>query len=1433
MMKYRFLTALLIAAFGFSQVAEARKLEGEGPGSGKRGGGGSPGTAANCAPPSTASELAINNVRALIQTGGDMWWDLVGQPRYEIPSGSGRTALFAGSLWLGGQDVSGQLKVAAQRFRSNGNDFWTGPLSTIDAEISPGTCADYDEHYRTLRDGVSEFRAWFQCNSDPDCNTQTTFPGYQVPDYILNWPAHGRNFAPYNEDYYLAPFFDNDGNGDYNPLDGGDYPRYDLDGQTDCGQRIVDIYGDENLWWVFNDKGNIHTETGSEAIGMEIRAQAFGFATNDEVNNMTFYNYELVNRSSFQLANTYFGFWVDADLGFAQDDYVGCDVERGLGYAYNGDENDEDGGGAIGYGTTPPAIGVDFFQGPFQDNDTKDNCLCLNDFNGAIADDGIPYAGLGVGYGDSIVDNERLGMRAFLYHNNDQSNTGDPVAGPEYYNYLRSFWKDNSHMVYGGTGFRGSVSPPYIEADFMFPADSDPIGWGTYGDPQPEWTEVTAGNPPADRRFVQSSGPFTLAPGAVNNITVGVVWSRAITGGANASVQKLLVDDQKTQALFDACFQLLDGPDAPSVEVVELDKELILLIDNVTTSNNYQEAYAEVDPFIVAPDSLSPAEQIAYKTYRFQGYQVFQLKDASVSASDIYDDTKARLIFQSDVKDSIADLTNYIFNQELGAEEALPRVTNAANDGIKKSIRITSDVFAEGNNTLVNHKTYYFMVISYAHNSFKEYRQNDPEFLDGQKTPYLPSRKAATGPIPVTSGIPHITDQKNNGTVLNASYGDGVRITKIEGLGNSGRNLELTQESVDAIMAGEPWVASPLTYEAGAGPIEVKVIDPLNIRPGNYRLRFIDSTNLADMDDATWELIDVATDEVLATSTSTINLGTEDIIPDLGISITALNVPEAGRISTAVNNGLIGSSIEFADINNPWLTGVSDADGSIVENWIRSGNTRDENDPTFNDYDMSSEIAIDPNENFENVAGGTWAPFRLAGTYTHQPAVNYPGLTHVDLFQGLPTQVDFRGYQLSYLNNVNVYITSDQSKWSRVPVIEASDDSSLAVNGAPKMTLRRSPSVDKDGNPSAVSTPSTDPNDPNYISGTGMGWFPGYAIDIETGERLNMAFSEDSYLFSENGADMLWNPTEILKDGAFGTDIRFGGKHFIYVFRNNIIEDEAHQFPFDFNDIDNRMPTYDAGQFLREKLALVTGASGTRNEYRRAWRACTWVGYPMLELNAELLSTDVTIKLRVNNAFQPYAVGDVLSVGDAPTVGVEYLVQQGPIAYNGVEYNRGETFVAEAAGGPILSTADTDNDTIDNAVATTNGGRPLYEFSLNGLEPTTNVLTVAEDALDIINVVPNPYYAYSTYETGKVDTRVKLVNLPERCNIKIYTMSGVLVREFSKDDPNTTSIDWDLKNHARIPIAGGVYLIHVDVPGVGERVIKWFGVMRPVDLDSF
>src|SRR5690606_16184541 len=208
--------------------------------------------------------------------------------------------------------------------------------------------------------------------------------------------------------------------------------------------------------------------------------------------------------------------------------------------------------------------GVDFFEGPYQDYDGMDNPL-TDDCQQARDMGGIPYAGIGIGYGDSVPDNERYGMRAFVYHNNATSAIGDPDNAGQYYNYLKGIWGENTPMTYGGTGY--NVSGGGTRAYYMFPGTSDPLGWGTNCVPQQNWDEVSAGNAPEDRRFIQSAGPFTLDPGAYNNITVGVVWARASSGNVQASVDLMRRADDKAQSLFDNCFRILNGPDAPELTI--------------------------------------------------------------------------------------------------------------------------------------------------------------------------------------------------------------------------------------------------------------------------------------------------------------------------------------------------------------------------------------------------------------------------------------------------------------------------------------------------------------------------------------------------------------------------------------------------------------------------------------------------------------------------------------------------------------------------------------------------------------------------------------------------------------------------------------------------------------------------------------------------
>jgi hypothetical protein len=139
-----------------------------------------------------------------------------------------------------------------------------------------------------------------------------------------------------------------------------------------------------------------------------------------------------------------------------------------------------------------------------------------------------------------------------------------------------------------------------------------------------------------------------------------------------------------------------------------------------------------------------------------------------------------------------------------------------------------------------------------------------------------------------------------------------------------------------------------------------------------------------------------------------------------------------------------------------------------------------------------------------------------------------------------------------------------------------------------------------------------------------------------------------------------------------------------------------------------------------------------------------------------------------------------------------------------------------------------------------NPGYPKYTFNMSEFAADTSLTDTAKNALDLINIVPNPYYAYSAYETGTLDSKVKITNLPKKCTISIYTVDGTLIRQYKRDVDYPTYMDWDLKNSVNVPIASGLYLIHISADGLGknkdqsaQRVIKWFGVMRQIDLNTF
>ncbi len=1318
--------------------------------------------AEGCAAATSSSDLSINNVRTRILGSGDMWWDL-DDAKYEVPKGSDKHSMFAGALWLGGYDEADQLKLAAMTYRQSGVDYWPGPLTDDQtASVTSETCERYNRHWTVYRDEVELHAAWIKCKSDPRCDEADRFPGYgpaSVPLSIKTWPGNGVDGELPNK---LAPYFEDDTNGipgfyEYE----WDYPAYDVDGGLDCQKKEIDIlYGDQTIWWVYNDKGNVHTETQAGALGFEIRAQAFAFTSNDEVNNMTFNNYRIINKSTFKLTDTYFGTWFDPDVGNATDDIIGSDISRGLGYCYNKDNDDE---GPNGYGQNPPAIGFDFFQGPFADyfdgvDNDRDGCV-----DGVRNDIGIcetESQGAGI--------NERIIMSGFMYYNNNSTNRGNPDVALDYYNYLRSLWKNGNSLIIETPSGAGSTAngDGFVASNtgtatvFAYPGLSyDTTGAFEPSQPIDWWESPAAG---ADKRGLHSAGPFSLSPGALNFITTGTVWARNFNStDLFASVNDVIVADDKAQQLFDNCFNVLDGPDSPELEIVEMDKELILKLNNPFTSKTI--FYNEEDPAITpdkdwTPVQIDSARKANYFSYVFEGFQVFQVAHADVSVENLYDRAQSRLIFQCDLKNNVEQLINFEGNKDFGngALDPVDKTIQTENDGIKLSFRFTEDAFALGDKRLVNFKDYYFYVIAYSQNQWKIADARNLS-VPAQKAPFLAGRRIGNGQK-AWRGAPHKTQGTNGGTKINSAYGDGLPITRFSGAGSSGNFLRLTRESRRNIATS--YASEVVDYEAGFGPFDVKVVDPTKVVAGDFILKFVLADTANPIDSAQWVIEEKTSGSIIATSAFNISFLGEQIIDDLGISVSFKNATRPGFDTLKLlNNGVVGAEVNFAGGGTPWLGGVPDNDTYSPVNWILAGNGEDGSQPgtSYNDHKFSNGAfgtqSPDPFGVFESLLGGTWAPTDLGSGVT----LNGPNGT-----AGFGIKPVGRSIPVEDLPNVDIVITNDHTLWSRCPVIEMGDLAAASDDEKRKFTLRSGRTLNKTATGELV--PDADPNN------TGWSYFPGYAINTETGKRLNVAFGESSWLKADNGADMRWNPSNLISD-KLGNFV-MGGMHVVYVMADSArfgllpplttgMRDLTYK-----GDAPSDYPTKDIYDNMESSYTLFSKAS---------FSGFAWSTIPLVVPGNDIsdyrnIPSDVTISLRVAKPYQR-----------------------------------------------------------TNEV--TNEGLPQYQFSTIGSETSHNSEYIT-DALNFVNVVPNPYNGSSDYERSQLENVVKITNLPHTCKVSIFMTNGTLIRSYNKANDNTF-IEWDLKNDFNVPIASGIYIIHVDAGDLGQKVIKWMGSIRPIDLNAF
>ncbi|MEZ4935272.1 MAG: T9SS type A sorting domain-containing protein [Saprospiraceae bacterium] len=413
--------------------------------------------------------IAANKVKAAVLNGGDLFWNR-NDGQFIVPYSPGPfqevSTIFTQGLWLGGFDAAGNLKIAAQMYgNANGlSDYWAGPIDDATGTTLQNGCQDFDRIWKVTRGDILWVKEDFADNGMID---------QPLPFSIQTWPARGNpHFAAAMgfqlPDQDLAPFFDNNNNGLYEPMN-GDHPVID--------PAMPNAIPDEMAWCVFNDIEEIHGQTNGLPIGVEVHLimYAFNCSENEALNHTIFTRHKVINKSQEDLFSFKMGFFTDSDLGCYVDDAFGCDTILNTLYSYNQDNDDADPQcTGIGiYGENPPVQAITFL-------------------------------------------NRSLGN--FMYFNNISINgppspTTDPSVPISFFNYMNSSWLDGSHLTYGGDGY----DPNGVHVNHaFFDNPNNPSGWSMITEPLPF----------GDRRIVSATEAFDFPVGGQQVLDVAYSFHR-------------------------------------------------------------------------------------------------------------------------------------------------------------------------------------------------------------------------------------------------------------------------------------------------------------------------------------------------------------------------------------------------------------------------------------------------------------------------------------------------------------------------------------------------------------------------------------------------------------------------------------------------------------------------------------------------------------------------------------------------------------------------------------------------------------------------------------------------------------------------------------------------------------------------------------------
>ncbi len=336
-------------------------------------------------------------------------------------------------------------------------------------------------------------------NGMPDNPNQEKYRVYKLMNGWQNLVS-GDLKSAYKKDYEEWPV-----------EDGAPWVDKNNDGKFSKGIDEPEIIGDETLWFVSNDLDTTRSTRvfGSNPVGLEIQTTVIAFNRTDVRGRTIFKKYKIINKSNKLIKDMYFGYWSDPDIGYALDDYVGCDTLLNLAYCYNADNYDQN-----NFGAAPPCIGYVLLQGPIVKGNPDDKAYFREAwFNG--------YKNLNV---KSFTFSIPQWIEEPISHN---------WGSQEQYNSLKGVGWNRLPMI-----------NPVSNVTTTFALSGDPVnktGWY-------EGEDFPNGLEPGDRRMLLGTGPFNFAPGDTQEVVIAIIVAQG-SNNLNA-ITELKADTRRIQYFY-------------------------------------------------------------------------------------------------------------------------------------------------------------------------------------------------------------------------------------------------------------------------------------------------------------------------------------------------------------------------------------------------------------------------------------------------------------------------------------------------------------------------------------------------------------------------------------------------------------------------------------------------------------------------------------------------------------------------------------------------------------------------------------------------------------------------------------------------------------------------------------------------------------------